>query len=468
MPSSSKLVNTSEAFELRLVHYLGNHDATSRFVLNCESYINEGNHAALLSCIFKHQPAMDVLFHNHKTSVSRSTSTAFATAAAGGAGSGGAGSSEDGVHAFSLLSALLDGIEDESEVDNMMKLLVGTIESYKLDDKKGTNDKALSAGQIMDKKLKLLCALYNLRHDGKEKCWILSRILHTCAYSGDDESVLSLLPGRDSTLGTLLEKNNLGTLLAGLEKEGNQGLSCTDKRVLYSTASAVTAKVEEVCKAKGMDKDASTANGSKQRFLLRMLSTYATIDDVDEEALVAAKQAAIGAISDPISLFNEQRCIMSLPPVMALEKDQETKPLFDLLSIFQQGKLEDLQSFQKSNPESLTKHSISSTTATRHMRVLSLCSLATEHEEIPYEAIASTLQVDSSDVESWVIEAVSSGLLSAKMDQLEKVVLVERCVVRRFGIEQWKILQKRIDVWKKNVKGVLEGLKASQVGAPVM
>jgi hypothetical protein len=265
---------------------------------------------------------MDVLFHNHKTSVSRSTSTAFATAAGGGAGGGGAGSSEDGVHAFSLLSALLDGIEDESEVDNMMKLLVGTIESYKLDDKKGTNDKALSAGQIMDKKLKLLCALYNLRHDGKEKCWILSRILHTCAYSGDDESVLSLLPGRDSTLGTLLEKNNLGTLLAGLEKEGNQGLSCTDKRVLYSTASAVTAKVEEVCKAKGMDKDASTANGSKQRFLLKMLSTYATIDDVDEEALVAAKQAAIGAISDPISLFNEQRCIMSLPPVMALEKDQ--------------------------------------------------------------------------------------------------------------------------------------------------
>ncbi len=102
------------------------------------------------------------------------------------------------------------------------------------------------------------------------------------------------------------------------------------------------------------------------------------------------------------------------------------------------------------------------------MRLLSLCSLATEHEEIPYDAIASTLKVDAADVESWVIEAVGSGLLSAKMDQLQKVVLVERCAVRRFGIEQWKVLQKRIDVWKKNVKDVLEGLKSSQAGTAVL
>ena len=90
-------------------------------------------------------------------------------------------------------------------------------------------------------------------------------------------------------------------------------------------------------------------------------------------------------------------------------------------------------------------------------------SLATEHEEIPYDAIASTLRVDEDDVESWVIAAVSSGLVSAKMDQLvQRVVMVEKCAVRRFGIEQWKILQERLNVWKKNVKGVLDGLKQSQ------
>mmetsp|Transcript_506 Transcript_506/g.796 ORF Transcript_506/g.796 Transcript_506/m.796 type:complete len:452 (-) Transcript_506:135-1490(-) len=446
MPSSSKLVNASEAFELRLVHYLGNHDATSPFVKNCESLIHEGDASALLRAVFNNLPALDVLFDQHQPVR-------------------GVVGSEDGIHAFTLLCALLDGVEeiDVEEAKDIMKVIVEAIEKYTVGDDKEKSKEEQS--KVVEKKLKMLCAMYNLRHEGQDKCWILSRILHVCAFSGDDESVLSLLPGRDSTLGELLEKNNLGNLLSGLENEGSQSLSNTDKRVLYATASSVTAKVEEICKEKGMDKEGSSANASKQRFLLKMLSTYANVEDVDEEALVAAKKAAIGAINDPISLFNEQRCIMSLPPVIALENDPGTKPLFELLSIFQQGKLEDFQSFQTENADTLTNHSISPTNATRYMRLLSLCSLATEHEEIPYDAIASTLQVDSTDVESWVIDAVSSGLLSAKMDQLEKVVLVERCVVRRFGIEQWKILQKRIDVWKKNVKDVLEGLKSSQIGA---
>ena len=98
------------------------------------------------------------------------------------------------------------------------------------------------------------------------------------------------------------------------------------------------------------------------------------------------------------------------------------------------------------------------------MRLLSLCSLATEHEEIPYDAIATTLQIDTKDVEKWVIAAVSSGLLTAKMDQLQRVVMVEKCVVRRFGMEQWKVLQRRLNEWTRNVRSVVEGLKQSQVG----
>ena len=114
------------------------------------------------------------------------------------------------------------------------------------------------------------------------------------------------------------------------------------------------------------------------------------------------------------------------------------------------------------NQTTLTQYDLPQEECIRHMRLLSLCSLATEHEEIPYDAIASTLQIPEEEVESWVIAAVSSGLLSAKMDQLQRVVMVEGCVVRRFGMEQWKVLQKRLDVWKRNVRGVLDGLKQSQ------
>lgn len=139
-----------------------------------------------------------------------------------------------------------------------------------------------------------------------------------------------------------------------------------------------------------------------------------------------------------------------------------TKSLYELLRIFQEGKLDDFESFASANPSAITDNGLSRDDCVRHIRLLSLCSLAAEHEEIPYSAIGSTLRVDDSEVESWVIAAVSSGLLTAKMDQLQKVVLVERCVVRRFGPEQWRDLQGRLNAWKKNVGGILQGLEQGQ------
>jgi hypothetical protein len=57
-------------------------------------------------------------------------------------------------------------------------------------------------------------------------------------------------------------------------------------------------------------------------------------------------------------------------------------------------------------------------------------------------------------VEKWIISAVSSGLMSAKMDQLSQVVMVEQCVVRSFGMGEWKVLQARLHGWKKNVRNI--------------
>jgi translation initiation factor 3 subunit M len=147
----------------------------------------------------------------------------------------------------------------------------------------------------------------------------------------------------------------------------------------------------------------------------------------------------------------------------------ETKTLHGLLSVFQEGKLEDYDEFVKANggEEALLKPwGLSSEQCRRHMRILSLCSLAAEHEEIPYPIVAQTLQLSSEDqVESWVIAAASTGLLTAKMDQLQRKIIVERSVVRRFDMEQWKVLQARLNVWKENVGAILHAFKQSQSGS---
>jgi translation initiation factor 3 subunit M len=139
------------------------------------------------------------------------------------------------------------------------------------------------------------------------------------------------------------------------------------------------------------------------------------------------------------------------------------------LKVFQEGKLDDYNSFLQSNggeDKVLKPWGLSTETCIRQMRILSLCSLAVEHEEIPYSVVAKTLLLPNEDeVESWVIAAVSSGLLSAKMDQLQHKVMVERCVVRRFDNEQWKLLQSRLKAWKQNVGGVISGLKQQSQGS---
>jgi translation initiation factor 3 subunit M len=94
--------------------------------------------------------------------------------------------------------------------------------------------------------------------------------------------------------------------------------------------------------------------------------------------------------------------------------------LLALLRVFQEGKLEDYHAFIQSNGGDavLNQWGLSPDECIRHMRILSLCSLAAEHEEIPYQVVTDTLQTNPSDIEKWVIAAVSSGLLSAKMDRL--------------------------------------------------
>jgi translation initiation factor 3 subunit M len=60
---------------------------------------------------------------------------------------------------------------------------------------------------------------------------------------------------------------------------------------------------------------------------------------------------------------------------------------------------------EQANSDVLSKHGIDNDECVSNMRLLSLCSLATEHEEIPYSAVSQTLQVDEDDVEEWVLRA---------------------------------------------------------------
>ena len=149
--------------------------------------------------------------------------------------------------------------------------------------------------------------------------------------------------------------------------------------------------------------------------------------------------------------------------------------LYELLVIFQTGTLSDYQTSVASKQSVLQAHGLDADECLKHMRILSLCSLAsnttttttssTDSNEIPYATVADALQIELSEVEPWVILAVRSGLLQAKLDQLQSTILVERSVVRQFELPEWKALQRRLVAWKSQAQGVLQALEQAKATA---
>ena len=144
------------------------------------------------------------------------------------------------------------------------------------------------------KAITLLATLYNMRSDPTEKIKLLVKMIQL-AVSSDGSS--TLLEADNSVLRKLIDPKQLVTML----DEWN--IEPVGRRELYRAA------------AEGSLKSKVT----QQHFTLLVVETYSQ-SDLDVSGLESAKQAAMGAIRDPISLFVEQRKILSLPAVQALEK----------------------------------------------------------------------------------------------------------------------------------------------------
>jgi PCI domain/eIF3 subunit M, C-terminal helix len=480
----SSLVNVAEDAELRLVALLGeysNKSEPSSFVADCEACIAAGDAGKLLMTIVDDQDAMQAFLRIP--------------------------SADEAVGCFSLLVALLEraAADDTSSSSGSNKNKQQLVSVSKLADSilqpsttsaptTDAADAAAVAGtdeEQCQRKIRLLSVIYNLRSSVEEKCDMLTRMIAT---AGDTPQHAELFLARHdaSTLGRLLvaDENEQDHYYRSSSSSSNPAaggmttstttpsvprivqmmdawnVSLSNRRALYKTIASVMPPQDT----------------RKQRFQLLLVETYTTTTTTDDKAaaaadnkerLEAAKEAAIGAIRDPIALFAHQRNLLNQPAIQALgaadDSKDNNKMLFGLLKVFQEGKLQDYLDFIKTNGGNeaaiLQQWGLNPNQCQGNIRILSLCSLATEHEEIPYAIIAETLQIDVTAVESQVIAAVSSGLLQAKMDQLAQKVMVERCVFRRFDLEQWKVLQGRLQTWKNNVGSILASLKQQQSAA---
>lgn len=436
MVVSSTLVNVTEDAELRIVGLMAD-AAPSNLLGNsfrdtCSASISNGDASGLLKAVVGDAGAVSSLMILQL---------------------------DEATAVMSILAALLNRVADKSQQSQLTTAMAGAIR------KSGQGAEEDDAS--LKRKMLLLSILFNMRDESTEKVALLDILIQLAGSNATE------LLSPESTLGCLLAEPTRSGVLAtgnhGISAESSSGTTAvaTDAMSVPRLAVMLDAWKTPLPARQGLYRTIVSVlpdtDVRKQRFLLLLTESYSS---ADKNGIQAAKEVAIGAIRDPVSLFVQQRNLLKQPAVQALES-QDTI-LFGLLQIFQEGKLSDYNQFIQKNGGNeaalLGSYGLDPDTCRRNMQILSLCSLASEHEEIPYSVVAETLQLKDSEsqVETWVIAAVGSGLLQAKMDQLSKTVMVERSVVRRFDMQQWKILQSRLHSWKKNVGGILQVLKEHQ------
>lgn len=206
-------------------------------------------------------------------------------------------------------------------------------------------------------------------------------------------------------------------------------------------------------------------------FLTQYLNTYNGGVGYTADVVTVAKRAIVSAVRGPVSLYKDR---IALSKVMSSHSttihDETLLKLMELLHIFCVGSVEDYVQFHSTNTALFAKFDVCHETSLKNMRLLGLCVLAARStmsagssQVLAYSDIAKALDVSSDEeVEEWVVEAISHGLLEAAMDQLNGVITVSRCVRVSFNQDDWVSLQQKLSLWRNNLTNVLEVMKSHQ------
>jgi len=201
-------------------------------------------------------------------------------------------------------------------------------------------------------------------------------------------------------------------------------------------------------------------------FLRKYLSTFSTNDNVSS-VKDRVKTLIVDLIKDP----NASRIddILLYPVIAQLKDDATYSKVYRLLEIFaKEGATQYSQLYQQ-DPAFFTETLglVHEETLTK-IRLLSLLSLAATKEVISYSVASQVTGVDVSEIEALVVEGITRGCLDARLDQLNKNVVVRHAEPRTYDQQHWERLDSRLAKWKTSMLSVVEVIRhaKTQLSAP--
>lgn len=193
---------------------------------------------------------------------------------------------------------------------------------------------------------------------------------------------------------------------------------------------------------------------------------FQALEQADAASISQAKEPAVhvakSAIESPV--FSEVDTLLNLKVMKQLQNDAEHSALYELLRIVTFENVTVYQKFYESTGKKyLEKAGLSHEKVLKKMRVMTICSLGEDAQELPYATLLEKLELkDGAELEEVLIEGVSSGHIDAKIDQERQVVFIGRVTARSFQAENWKKLATKLENLKTNVRNVLDNLSVAR------
>ncbi len=96
----------------------------------------------------------------------------------------------------------------------------------------------------------------------------------------------------------------------------------------------------------------------------------------------------------------------------------------------------------------------------RKMRILTFMQLAENETELSFDVLEDQLQLTTAEIEEFVIEVLKTKLVRARMDQLNRKVLVSSTMHRTFGKQDWQQLSQLLTTWRTHLRQVKDSMLA--------
>jgi len=191
-----------------------------------------------------------------------------------------------------------------------------------------------------------------------------------------------------------------------------------------------------------------------QQALIAYLDTFRTVEDAKRADIGRLREVALNVIRDPI-MSSREASILHFVAMQRL-KSEDAK-LYQLLEIVCGDSLEKYSAFSNANPGFEKSLDVDHEKTFEKMQLLALAALGADSDRtLSYEEVAKALRIDVADVEAWIIKAIAAGVVDAKMDQVNRTVVVHRTAQRVFTDEQWVRLSAQLKKWRASVRNVLQ------------